>query len=611
MSLLKPKIFLPLCIAGILTGYGTAEYVVPRYFHPTPDTTLTAQDIIAAIGQQPNYFRQTTSGSYLAGQHAQRHKDWNKAAEYMGRVLKREKDNPDLQKHGMILSMAAGNVEESIAIAKNVIVEDPSNILAVLFTSLEAIKKEDYAGAIEVFDKIERGNLTAFIVPALRLWAKAGQDNFDISNLSENSFYAYQSLLVGLYLNKKEEALAFADKAFNAQENDLRDLEKYADAFLAFGKIQKALSIYNLLEEQNYASAELKDKIKRLQNSQALKKPIEMPDVSSAKDGIALVFQDMAEILLREFSDDSATIFAQMSAYLNPSLSKNYAMIGEVYKRHKRYEDAIEILQKIDDKDETYSKVQRQVAQLYSEQDKDEQAIEILNKLYKSHDDIEALVQIGDIYRYKEEYEKAEETYSSILKKWDETPAEYWHVLYARGMCLERLKKFDKAEVDLKKALEFQPNNPYVLNYLGYSWVDQGIHLDKSLKMIATAVSILPNDGYITDSLGWVYYKMEKYEASVPHLERAVALLPYDATINDHLGDAYWQVGRRNEAKFQWQRALNYNENKDEELKQQIEMKLVSGITSDIEISQAEAQIAPSTDIKIKSAPPANDSAEK
>ena len=610
MSLLKPKIFLPLCIAGILTGYGTAEYIVPRYFHPTPDTTLTAQDIIATIGQQPNYFRQTTSGSYLAGQHAQRSKDWEKAAEYMGRVLKREKDNPDLQKHGMILSMAAGNVEDSIVIARDVMVEDPSNILAVLFTSLEAIKKEDYTSAIETFDKIEQGNMTAFIVPALRLWATAGQDKFDLSPLSENSFYAYQALLVGLHLNKKEEALAFADKAFVAQENDLRDLEKYADAFLAFGKVQKALSLYDLLEEQNYASKELKDKIKRLRTNQALENSIEMPKILSAKDGIALVFQDMAEILLREFSDDSATIFSQMSSYLNPSLSKNYAMIGEVYKRHDRYEDAIETLQKIDDKDKSYSKVQRQIAQLYSEQGKDEEAIAILKKLHKSHEDLEALVQIGDIYRYKEDYKKAEATYTSILNKWDTMPAEYWHVIYARGMCLERLEKFDEAEADLEQALAFQPNNPYVLNYLGYSWVDQGIHLDKSLKMIAKAVSILPNDGYITDSLGWVYYKMGKYDASVPHLERAVALLPYDATINDHLGDAYWKVGRRNEAKFQWQRALNYNENKDEELKQQIEMKLVSGITNNIEISQAETETAPSTDIDVKSAPTDDNTAE-
>ena len=120
-----------------------------------------------------------------------------------------------------------------------------------------------------------------------------------------------------------------------------------------------------------------------------------------------------------------------------------------------------------------------------------------------------------------------------------------------------------------------------MLNYLGYSWVDQGLHLEKSLGMIAKAVNILPNDGYITDSLGWVHYKMGNYEAAVPHLERAVALLPYDATINDHLGDSYWQVGRQHEARFQWQRALNYNENEDEKLKQKIQKKLIAGLNDE------------------------------
>ncbi|HPF78333.1 MAG TPA: tetratricopeptide repeat protein, partial [Alphaproteobacteria bacterium] len=133
-------------------------------------------------------------------------------------------------------------------------------------------------------------------------------------------------------------------------------------------------------------------------------------------------------------------------------------------------------------------------------------------------------------------------------------------------------------DADLKAALAFRPNHPYLLNYLGYSWADQGINLEEALDMIKEAAMSKPEDGYIADSLGWVYYKMNDFEAAIPHLEQAVELLPYDATINDHLGDAYWRVGRKMEARFQWRRAANYSEDDEGKLKKEIEEKIVSGL---------------------------------
>ena len=163
--------------------------------------------------------------------------------------------------------------------------------------------------------------------------------------------------------------------------------------------------------------------------------------------------------------------------------------------------------------------------------------------------------------------------------KGSDVPAEYWFVLYARGMAHERLKNYKKSEEDLLQALEHKPNHPYLLNYLAYSWADQGKNLEKALDMLRQASSLMPDDGYIADSLGWVYYRLNDFENAVPHLERAVELLPYDMTVNDHLGDAYWRVGRRLEAKFQWQRAVNYSEeNSGETSKEDIEEKLVRGL---------------------------------
>ena len=130
-----------------------------------------------------------------------------------------------------------------------------------------------------------------------------------------------------------------------------------------------------------------------------------------------------------------------------------------------------------------------------------------------------------------------------------------WVMFYFRGICYERSHQWPKAEADMKKALELFPDQPLVLNYLGYSWVDQGVHLDEGMDMIRRAVEQRPDDGYIVDSLGWAYFRTGNYDEAVKNLERAVLLKPDDPTINDHLGDAYWRVGRTLEAHFQWSHA--------------------------------------------------------
>ena len=152
----------------------------------------------------------------------------------------------------------------------------------------------------------------------------------------------------------------------------------------------------------------------------------------------------------------------------------------------------------------------------------------------------------------------------------------HWLFFYNRGIALERSKIWKRAEKDFLKALELQPEHPYVLNYLGYSWVEKGINIERAKKMIERAVEQRQDDGYIVDSLGWVLYRLGDYFASVKHLERAIRLRPSDPVINDHLGDAYWQAGRKLEARFQWRRALGLNPNED--LIPAIQAKLENGL---------------------------------
>jgi Flp pilus assembly protein TadD len=185
-------------------------------------------------------------------------------------------------------------------------------------------------------------------------------------------------------------------------------------------------------------------------------------------------------------------------------------------------------------------------------------------------------VQLGNLLRRDEEYEGAESAYSRAIDRLGTPEREDWTLFYARGIAYERTKQWPKAEADFLRALELEPEQPFVLNYLGYSWVDQGMRLDEARDMLDRAVALRPDDGFIVDSVGWVHYRLGEYPQAVESLERAVELEPGDPVINDHLGDAYWRVGRQREARYQWQRALSLEP--DEELIETIEQKLRSGL---------------------------------
>ena len=243
---------------------------------------------------------------------------------------------------------------------------------------------------------------------------------------------------------------------------------------------------------------------------------------------------------------------------------------------------------------ESYLEARRAVADLLEDDERVEEALHELQTLYNRHEDIESLIQIGDIHRRAEDFKQAAKSYNKAAKMLGtEIPADYWHLHYVRGMAYEQMDDWDKAEADLQTALSYQPDHPFILNYLGYAWADQGIKLQEALELIKKAVEIRPTDGYITDSLGWVLYRMERFEEAIPYLELAVELMPYDPVVNDHLGDAYWRVQRKREARFQWTRAKNHAE--EDELKVEIESKLVNGlvpvsaISADIKAAHADA----------------------
>ena len=581
---LKNLLILPLCASAIALGYVISERQVDEYFHPTYETK-TLEDYLSIIGPTPLYYKETTAGQFLSAGFAQRHKDWKSASEYLHKILEKNDGNVELEKQAMVLAMGSGEVNRAIALARKINDSDQKNVLAMLFLVMDAFKRQDYASAESIVETVPKDSLGSFITPVLEAWASAAHGEFDISKVPLNSLYAYHVLLIGQMTGNLEKAKEFTERSLHGTDVDPHDLAKIADLYASFDKKDKALELYKLIETSGFGSRSINERIEALAESkeentiptQSIHDLIRVPDIQSVQDGVGLVFLNMSEILARDYSDDSAMIFANMTIHLAPKLSNAHIVLGSIKARNDRYNDAIDHFLKVDKSSQDFPLAQMEAANLYEKLEKREKAVSVLEKLYKETKDVNALIQIGHIYRVEEDFKAAVNAYNRAANTIDNPiPEEYWHLLYARGMAHERMKNFESAEEDLLKALAYQPDHPFILNYLGYSWADQGVNLDQSLEMIERAASLEPGDGYIADSLGWVLYRMDQFEEAVPHIERAVQLQPYDPVINDHLGDAYWQTGRRLEARFQWERALNHAE--EEDLKVQIDAKLKNGL---------------------------------
>ena len=575
------------CVIGMLGGYVVSDKFLSTRLNPETNAPqiMIGTNYAREWMEKTDYFRPTPYGNYLIGNFAQKEKDWDSASEYMALVLKKEKTD-DLVKHGMVLAMGAGDIDKGLKLADQVLKVNPQDLLATLFKAAENFKSENYEAVAETLRPISQDSIAAFIVPVLYLWADVAKGELNTNNLDSNTFFIYQVLMAGDYLDKQDEALNFTNRKFSLSSTDLRDLEKIADYFAKFDQTQKAKDLYGLLAKEKLARDEVKEKLAALGNNEPIDSLLEIPTIQNPKQGAAQVFLSMAEILLREQSLDSALIFSQLALYLDDTLQDARMLLGRILTTQEQFDDAIAVYEAIPKGHKDHVLAQRGIANLLVEKEENDEAIKILEGVYDEYEELDALIQIGDIHRFVEDYSAAVKTYTRVIEKFDSVPEKYWHVLYARGMAYERLKKFKESEKDLLAALEFRPDHPYLLNYLGYSWADQGINLERAQEMINRAFEIKPDDGYIADSVGWVYFKMGNYEDAIQYLETAVELLPYDATINDHLGDAYWKVGRKTEATFQWKRAMNNTKDNEDDLKERILVKLSYGYMTEEKIAE-------------------------
>lgn len=562
MILKKTVIYSLAFCAGLSLG----NFVVRAEESPSPDSGT--------------YYRQTFAGNYLAGRYAQRNQDWKKAGEYLNRLVAMAPDDQTLNQRAMILAMGSGNYNQAFLLSRKVLDAEPDNMWGNLFVTLEAFAHQDYTNAKKIVASFPQNGITGFVSPIFDVWMKA-QDNVLVTEVTDgNPLQLFHAILAAHYMDRTKGLPPDIDEKIKEASFEAHVLEQIADIYALAGLKEKALQYYYDLQSDNPTQAKLEEKITAVENGQSISGLLETKPIASVNEGIAKAMFDLARILYREFNDESAQIFSNMALALDPQMTQAKILLAHIQTRYERYEDAIQYYNSVNENDLAYLPVQHQVADLLDDMGRFEEAEKLLEKLVRVHDDKDALILLGDMYRRHEEFSKSIRIYDRAIRDAAKTKNEdtHWSLYYARGMAHEQTGNWDKARSDLEAALQYKPDNPYLLNYLGYSMADRGIELPKALSMIEKAVSLRPRDGYITDSLGWVYYRMGDFENAVKPLERAVELLPYDPVINDHLGDAYWQVGRKTEARFQWQRAMNHTE--DQELITTIENKLREGITT-------------------------------
>jgi tetratricopeptide (TPR) repeat protein len=303
------------------------------------------------------------------------------------------------------------------------------------------------------------------------------------------------------------------------------------------------------------------------------------PPPPSIREGAALALLAPATSMLQAKQNQIALAYLRLALRLDPDRDEAWVMVGDVMQQAGDVEAARAAYAHPKPSSQEYAAAQAKLAWTYQQADDHETALK-LARTAAAGGDPDARLTLADLLRANEQYAEAAEILTGLIKD-ARTPD--WRLYYARGVTLERLDRWPEAEADLQAALRIRPDEPELLNYLGYSWIDRGQHLKEAMAMVEKAVAANPRSGAMVDSLGWAFYRQGDYKAAVQKLERAVELEAGDPEINNHLGDALWMVGRKDEAVFQWKRVLTLKP--DAKIRAEAERKIASGLDAPTKIA--------------------------
>ena len=541
------------------------------------------------------------SGSYLAARVATTDHDDEAAVSFLEKSLILDPDNNRTKRNLFHAYLAAGSIEKAVELAREIKEEDANGYVISMVNGVEFIRKRSWAKSIDTLSKVDGSDLDKLISGIVGGWALHGSgktqeglkliDDIEGANWMDTLKQLHRGLIYSQAGND-EAAVKVLQKAVDTRAAARFLTEAYVDAIDALARAQQRLG------KTDDARKTIAHGLKIFANHPALHamnaaldegKPAALL-IANPQQGAAEFFYNLGNAIGREGGTPFALIYLQLAKHLYPESAAISISLAAIFEKQENPNRANEYYKQVDENSPFHRRALLEYAiNLNTLKDVDG-AVKLLNELIVGDpDDLVPYMAMGRLFNQLERYQEAADVFDRAIARIKKPEDKHWDYYYNRAISFERLKNWEMAEASFLKSLELSPDRVSSLNYLGYSWIDRGMHLDKALGMIKKAVKLRPDAGFIADSLGWAYYRLGRYDEAVVELEKAIvkSSMAWDPVVNDHLGDAYWKTGRKIEARFQWRHAIDAKPEPEDRVK--ILEKLKYGI-----VEAAEKPIAKS-----------------
>ncbi len=530
---------------------------MPRLFR------LIGPMVLAVVLGAPVTAQDGDPGAYLAARVAGAQNDYRAAAAWYARAMLADTRNVALLEGAVIANINIGEIALAAEIAKRLRDLGGRNQTATLALMAKAAKAGDYATLLA--EGADGQTVGALLDGLVKAWAELGNGRMSEAQAGFDALAKTKGLEpFGLY----HKALALASVGDFEGADEIMSGRAAGSFSVTRRGIIAHLQVLSQLENNTQALAVLDRNFALGQDPDfdnlrlRLKagEPVPFDAVRNPADGLAEVFYSLATALNGEAEDGYTLMYARISAHLRPDHVDAILLTAGLLEVQGQFDLATEAYALIPPESPASYMAEIGRADATYSAGRKEAAIEILQALSRTDGTILAVqVALGDGLRREERYQEAEAAYSAALALVPEPTERHWTLFYSRAICRERGQNWDAAEADFREALRLNPDQPQVLNYLGYSLVDRGEKLPEALALIERAVAAQPEAGYILDSLAWALFRLGRFDEALAPMEKASLLEPVDPVVTDHLGDVYWQVGRKLEAQFQWRRALSFD----------------------------------------------------
>ncbi|MEO1119952.1 MAG: tetratricopeptide repeat protein [Pseudomonadota bacterium] len=510
-------------------------------------------------------FAQSLSGSFLAARHAVVENNFEQAAHFWRRALIRAPGDTRLMSQALFYSVLSGELEKALPIARQLETSAPDDRIANLTLAVDEIREGRFEAVRERLQVTSGDAVNSLMVRLLLAWAKAGEGDVDgaladFESLDNSAIYRVFGRMhaghVAALNGRFDAAEAYMAEAFEAANTPSTRMVQARGAVLSqLDELEQARELFEAGAANDPGSAAMISGLEEFEAGRALALV-----VSSPQEGAADALFGLAGALSNEDSGRFGLLYARLSLHLAADYPEADLLIGDILLELDRFEAAADAYGRIGKDDSVYEQGQVGIASALRSMDRVEDAIEALRALAELKDEnATPYFALAQVLSGEQRFAECVEAFDNGLARIGRMNERHWSIYYRRGICLERTGDWDRAEENFLMALELRPNEPDVLNYLGYSLIEQRRRLDEARGYLERAAAERPESGYIVDSLGWLFYRIGDYEAAAEKLEEAVRLDPVEPVILDHLGDALWKVGRRLEAEFQWKRSLSFN----------------------------------------------------